>query len=176
MDPRNRFERRSLRDVLVAQTVLSEETADELMSSAREHNEPFGAVVVESGHLSAWDLAKMVATHYQMPYLPLPGYRWDRDLADGIPAATLYQFLVLPVGRFGKVRSFAVVEPPNRDCLSALQDACGSHLFFFVAEVNDLQRILRENVKVVDTASDTSWQSIFDEADQSVAHGEAEGA
>ncbi len=76
----------------------------------------------------------------------------------------------MPVGRFGAVRSFAVIEPPSRDCINALKDACGNNLFFFVGEVPEVQRLLRENVKVVDTKADTSWQSIFDTGDKNVLH------
>lgn len=168
MDVHTRFERRSLRDVLIAQGVLTAELADELMSSAREENEPFGAVVVEAGHMTAWDLAKAVITHYQMPYLPLQGFNYDAELSEGIPAPVLYHYQVLPVGRFGKIRSFAVIEPPSRDCINELQEACGNSLFFFVGEAPEVQRLLNENVKVVDTEADTSWHTIFDVGDQNV--------
>ena len=80
MDAHDRFERRSLRDVLVAQGVLAEEVADELMTSARETNEPFGAVVLDAGHLTAWDLAKTVAAHYNLPCIPLTGFTFDKSL------------------------------------------------------------------------------------------------
>src|SRR5687768_2686056 len=55
MDPHERPYRRSLRDVLTSQGVLTTEQADELISSARETHEPLGAVVVEAGYLTAWD-------------------------------------------------------------------------------------------------------------------------
>jgi len=169
MDSHDRFERQSLRDVLVDGRHLEDSVADELMSSARETHEPFGAVVVDAGHMTAWDLAKVVSTHYQMPYLPLKGYRFDAELADGIPPAVLYQYQVLPVGRFGRVWSFAVVEPPTRDCIADLSRYCGSSLFFLAAEADGIQRLLRENIKVVDAGRDKEWQSIFDDAEESVS-------
>jgi len=168
MDPHNRFERRTLRDVLVAQGVLTEELADELMTSAREDNEPFGAVVIDAGHMTPWDLAKTVSAHYNLPCLPLADFTFDPELAEGIPPATLYQYQVVPVGRFGKVRSFAVIEPPPRECLAALTEACGPRLFFFAAEAHEVRRVLQENVKVMDAHADDAWQSIFDAADQNV--------
>lgn len=168
MDAHNRFQRRSLRDVLVSQGILTDDVADELVSSAREANEPFGLVVVEAGYLTSWDLAKCVATHWQLPIIPLAGFQFDRDLVDGVSAATLYQYHVVPVGRFGQVRTFAVLEPPSRDCLEALHEACGKHLFFFVAELPEIQRLLRDNVKVVDVEADRGWESVFDVGDKNV--------
>jgi hypothetical protein len=143
MDPYERFHRRSLRDVLVQQGALSNEQADELIDAAHQANEPFATVVLDAGALTSWDLAKTVATHYQMPVLPLVGYRFDKAIAQGLPASLLYQHQVLPVGRFGRTWSF-------------------------VAEAQEVTRLLRENVKVMDVSSDTAWQSIFDEAQQNV--------
>ena len=168
MDPFERYFRRSLRDVLVSQGVLSQEQADELVESAYESNEPFGAVLDEAGHLTAWDLAKTVATHYQMPVLPLAGYTFDTDLIQTVPAATLYQHQIVPLSRFGKTWSFASIEPPNRECIETLREICGSSLFFFVSEVDDVQAALGEHVKVVDVTTDTSWQSIFDSGEERV--------
>src|SRR5262245_55289084 len=171
MDPFERFHRRSLRDVLIQQGVLNAEQADELIDAAHQANEPFSTVLLDAGSLTAWDLAKTVAAHYQMPVLPLTGYRYDKALAEGLPASLLYQHQVLPVGRFGRTWSFAVVEPPNREVIEDLKQVCGASMFFFVSEAPELQRLLRENVKVMDVASDTSWQSIFDEGAQKVAGG-----
>jgi hypothetical protein len=168
MDPFDRFHRRSLRDVLVAQGVISNEQADELIDSARTTNEPLGAVVLQAGHLTAWDLTKTVATHYQMPVLPLAGFRFEKELAAGLHPSLLHQHQLLPVGRFGSTWSFAVIEPPSRDLIEDLREVCGNSLFFFVADAQDLLRTLREHVKVMDVATDSGWQSIFDVADQNV--------
>lgn len=168
MDPFDRFYRRSLREVLVTQGVVSNEQADELIDSARQTNEPLGVVVVESGHLTSWDLAKTVASTYQMPVLPLAGYRFDKSLTEGLPPSLMHQHHVLPVGRFGRTWSFAVIEPPTRSLVEDLRASCGDSMFFFVAESAELGRLLREHVKVVDAAADSGWQSIFDEADLKV--------
>ncbi len=168
MDRHERFYRRSLRDVLVGQGVLTAEDADELAESAYEAGESFGFAVVDAGHMTAWDLAKMVANSYQMPVLPLRGYDFDAAMLDGIAAATLHQYQVLPVGRFGRSWSFAVVEPPSRECVTALKDAFGTALFFFVADAELVKEMMSEHVKVVDANSDKSWHSLFDTADAAI--------
>ena len=168
MDPYERFHRRSLRDVLVSQGALTNEQADELIDAAHQSNEPFARVVLDAGALTSWDLAKTVATHYQMPVLPLAGYRFEKSLTEGLPASLLYQHQILPVGRFGRTWSFAVIEPPSRDTLEDLKQVCGTSMFFFVADSQEVTRLLQEHVKVMDVTSDTSWQSIFDEAQQNV--------
>ena len=171
MDLHDRLFRRSLRDVLVDQGVLTQEQADELVESAYESNEPFGLVVVEAGYLTSYDLVKLISSKYQLPVLPLSGYQFDPALLENLSASTLYHYQVVPVGCFGSSWTFAVVEPPSRECIETLREACGSSLFFFVSEAPDVQRILSEHVKVVDAKADDSWQSIFDSGDQAVHQG-----
>ena len=168
MDPFERYHRRSLRDVLVSQGVLRQEEADELVESAYESNEPFGAVLVDAGHLTAWDLVKLVSIHYQMPVMPLSGYDFDPETFEIVSPATLYHHQMVPVGRFGRAWAFAVVEPPTRECIEMLKQACGSSLFFFVSEVQDVQAALQEHVKVVGVSADNSWESVFDTGDAAV--------
>jgi hypothetical protein len=168
MDPFDRYYRRSLREVLVTQGVLSNEQADELIDASRETNDPLGMVVVDAGYLTAWDLLKTVATHYQMPVLPLQGFRYDAALSESLPPSLLHQHQILPVGRFGRTWSFAVMEPPTRSVVEDLRATCGDSLFFFVADAHEVARLLRENVKVVDASSDSGWQALFDAADENV--------
>jgi hypothetical protein len=175
MDPHERFHRRNLRDTLVSQGVLNPEQAEELAAAAQEGHEAFGSIVVDAGYLSSWDLAKTLAASYQMPVLPLVGYEFDRKLLEGLSPTILHQYRVLPIGRFGRAWSFAVVEPPSRELVETLRSACGNSIFFFAAEVTDVLRLLKEHVKVVDAAKDTAWQSIFDSGEQAV-HGQASAA
>jgi hypothetical protein len=168
VDPMDRFLLRPLDDVLVAEGVLSREKADELLESAKGSGETFASVIIEAGFMTAWDLAKLVSTKYQLPVHPLTGYRFDRDLFEGIPASFMHRHQVLPVGRFGRTRTFAVVEPPDRAVIEELQSTCGSSLHFFVSEEPEVARVLRDTVKVVDTARDTTWQKLFDSAEQEI--------
>ena len=174
MDRYERFYRRSLRDVLVGQGVLTAEQADELAESAYEANEAFAYALVDAGHLSPWELATVISGYYQMPVLPLVGYDYDTEMLDGIAAATLFQYQVLPVGRFGRTWSFAVAEPPSRDGLAALKEAFGPALFFFAADAELVKSLITEHIKVVDAKSDTGWTSLFDDADERV-HSELHG-
>ena len=171
MDPFERFHRRSLADVLAAQGILPRERIDELAATAKTSGEPLGTVLLESGAMTAWDLAKSIAAQYQMPVHPLTGYRFDKEVVEGLRSDLLHRNQVMPLARFGSTRTFAVLEPPSRELIAELQSACGPSIFFFVAEGPEIRRSLHEHVKVVDAAKDGAWQQIFDVAEQSVMKG-----
>jgi Type II secretion system (T2SS), protein E, N-terminal domain len=168
VDPFDRFLRRTLEDVLVAQGVLPRERADEFQATAASGNVPFATVLLDSGTMTAWDLARTVSLHYQMPVQPLAGYRFDKDLFSILKPNILHRYQALPLGVFGRTRTFAVVEPPCRPLLDELMSACGGSLFFFAAEGPEVARALQEHVKVVDVESDGSWQKLFESAEQEV--------
>ena len=168
MDRHDRFYRRTLRDVLVGQGVMTAEEADELAESAYEANESFGYAVIDAQHLTPGALARAVANHYQMPVIPLQGYEYDADMLDGMSAATLYQYQILPIGRFGRSWSFAVSEPPPREAIEELEENFGSAIFFFVGEADLIKELVTEHVKVLDASTDKDWESLFDSADQQI--------
>lgn len=148
---------------------LTRARADELLESARATAEPFALVLLESGTMTSWDLAKTIATHYQMPVHPLAGYRFDKELLEGVEAGIFHRHRVIPLGKFGRTRTFAVVQPPNRELIDELTGAYGTSLFFFVAEGVEVDRVLREQVKVLDVEKDAGWSKLFDAGEESVS-------
>jgi hypothetical protein len=170
MDPLDRFLRRPLAEVLVSQGVLGREQVDKLSESAAAAGDTLGEAILDSGALTAWDFARVVATHYQMPVHPLSGYKFDADLAAGYPPDLLHRHRIVPLARFGRTRTFAVMEPPTRKLLGELQQCVGhaTPLFFFVAPGDEIRRVLDDKVKMVDVSADPTWQNIFDSAEQEV--------
>jgi hypothetical protein len=169
VDPFDRFTRHPLEEVLVGEGALTRARADELLASAHATGEPFGLVLIESGTMTPWDLAKTIATHYQMPVHPLVGYRFDKELLEGMDAGLLHRHQVIPLGAFGRTRTFAVLQPPDRTLIDELTAAYGASLFFFVAEGTEIGRILRDEVKVIDTDKDSTWSKLFDEAEEGIS-------
>jgi hypothetical protein len=170
MDPLDRFLRRPLPEVLVSQGILAKDQVDALVESAKASGDSLGAAVIDAGVLTPWDFARTIAIHYQMPVHPLAGYKFDRDFAVGYPPDLLHRHQIIPLARFGRTRTFAVMEPPTRAMVSDLQQTVGhaTPIFFFVAPGDEIRRVLDDKVKLMDPSGDPGWQSIFDSAEQEV--------
>ena len=168
MDPYDRYFRRSLRDVLLSEGVLTAEQADELTESAYAHDEPLGSVVVDSGYLTAWDLMQKIAATYQLPILLLDDYKVDDELLKSVPSTVLFHHGVFPLARFGQTWTWAITTPPTRELIASLREHCGPSHFFYAADMTHIQRLLHANTKVVDTSADDSWENIFDSGDEAV--------
>ena len=171
MDPFDRFLRRPLDEVLVAQSLLPRERADSLLESAVEAQEPFAKAVLDAGALTSWDLARLVATHYQIPVVSITGYKFEKSLFEGLRPEMLHRHQVVPLAIFGRTRTFAVIEPPTKLLLDELTATFGGSLFFFSAEAPEVSRALREFVQIVDVSSDQNWHKLFDSAEAEVSKG-----
>jgi len=169
VDPFDRYLRRPLDELLVTQGVLTRPKADELVASALEAGEPFCSALLDAAVLTPWDLARLVAVHYQMPAHPLAGYKFEKELFAGLAPEILHRYLAVPLAVFGRTRTFAVAEPPSRELLDALTSTLGTSLFFFIAEAPEIRRVLADHVKVIDAVADTSWQRMFDSAEAEVS-------
>ena len=168
MDKFDRYFRRSLRDVFVGQGILTAEQAEELTISAEENNEPLGGVVVDAGYLSHYELTRLVSANYQMPVIPVIDLRVNEELVEGLPATVLHEHRVFPVGKFGDTWTFVVSEPPSRTCVAELIKHCGESIFFFTTLGDELSRLIRDSVSLVDAKKDASWQNIFEAGDERV--------
>jgi hypothetical protein len=171
MDAFDRFLRRPLDEVLVTQTLMTREKADSLLKSATAAQEPFAKAVLDAGNLTSWDLARLVATHYQIPVQPLAGYKFEKSLFEGLRPEMLHRHQLVPLAVFGKTRTFAVLEPPRKELADELTKTCGTSLFFFAAEGPEIARALRDHVQLVDAASDLGWHKLFDSAEAEVSKG-----
>lgn len=174
MDSFERFFQRPLEEVLVSEGILPKERVDALAESARTAHEPLGKVVIETASMTPWDLAKAVSTHYQIPVHPLAGYKFDRDVAKGLPADLLHQHQIMPVSRIGRTACFAVLQPPTRDAVEELKTATNAALFFFVADGTEVRKALQDHVPLpepMDPKADQGWQALFDQAEQEILKG-----
>ncbi len=168
MDKYDRYFRRSLRDVFVGQGILTAEQADELATSAEENSEPLGGVVVDAGFLSHYELTRLVSANYQMPVIPVIDLNVDAELVSSVPGTVLHEHRVFPVGKFGATWTFVVSEPPSRACVAELVRHCGDSIFFFTTLGDELGRLIRDHVSLVDAKKDDSWQNIFEAGDERV--------
>lgn len=169
MDPFDRFLRRPLQEALVSQNVLPREKAESLRESAAAADEPFAKAVLDAGVLTAWDLARLVAVHYQMPVQPLAGYKFEKELFEGLRPAALHRHQLVPLAIFGRTRTFAVLEPPTKELIEELTTTLGTSLFFFVAEGPEIARTLRDHVQLVNVTADRGWHKLFDSAEEEVS-------
>jgi MSHA biogenesis protein MshE len=182
-----RVGRKRLGDVLVDEKLIGKEQLHEAMAMRQRGGTPLGRILVDSGYVSEWDLAKAVATHYNLPYLDLASYQTNEDVLEGFPGDLAHREQLLPFDRFGEVLCLACAEMPAIDVLERIQEITGQQPALYVGLGSEIKRILLESVPepdeipdlpvateseiqdlLIDESQKTNWERIFDMANEQV--------
>jgi len=101
-----------LADLLVEEGVLDRSTVEDAQNQQDAEGKELGEVLVDREILSDYDLAKLVATHYTLPYLDVAGFSTKREVVELLPLETCIRHAILPLDRFGPLLTLAVSEVP----------------------------------------------------------------
>ncbi len=143
---------------------------------------PFVDLLIESGEISEWDIAKCVVQHFQLPFLMTSNLDIDRKAVDLLPEDFVFQHRLVPFNRCGDVLSISMPILTPFKVLTKAQSLCSHEIFPFVGLTSENRKILSElfpDHKELDPIermvaaencldSDSSWQNIFDIGDEQV--------
>lgn len=136
-----------LADVLVEEGVLDRAKVEEAQAEQDATGKQLGEILIETELLSDYDLAKLVATHYSLPYLDVTGYTVRRDVMELLPLEFCARHAVLPLDQFGAMLTLAVAEIPHHDVLDEILRATNLTPTFFVAMRRSLLNQLEDEKK-----------------------------
>ena len=64
-----------LAEILTERAVVSSEVITDALYAQDKHGEPFVQVLVSGGHITEWDLAKIVTENFNLPFLMAGNYQ-----------------------------------------------------------------------------------------------------
>ncbi len=172
-----------LAEVLSQSGVVSTEKITDALYHQDSTGVPFVEVLVESGQIAEWDLARLVVQHFQLPFLMASGLDINREAVDAIPEKFLFEHRLLPLDVAGNVLSIAMPLLVPYKVLAHAQKLSGKTVFPFVGLGSENLKFLfqlfpehprdevtRRPLEDVDV-EESAWQSIFDVGDQEVLKG-----
>jgi len=178
----DRVKRKRLADLLVDEGLVNKKVVLAALREQYETKKLLSTILLESEDIDAFDLARLIAEQYQVPFLDIEQYSMDQELMREFPAALLHVNRIIPLDRFGNSVAFACQEVPSPEVHAELRDTAGG-VFLFAAFSRDIVTRLEENhpwqaPEVVPSPenadapegseNDSAWQSLFDSANDSV--------
>lgn len=134
--------RKRLGELLLDDGLISKSQLEEAERLRSQAGSPLGAMLVESRGLTDWDLAKAVATHYQLPFADLDFFAPTKDSRKLLPEEMLVQQRALPLDQMGKIITLAVAEMPTLDFLEKIEEKTGFTPFLFVSPLSAIRKAL----------------------------------
>lgn len=137
----------------------------EMLQAANDGGTPFCEAIVHANMVSDWDLSRVVAELFQLPFLPVNLYKPDPELWKELESPLLRESTLVPLRRFGQLLTVAMPGLVGADVLGMLAAETDYFLLPVVGTVMTNRRWIEEHSTA--PAGD-DWGSLFDEGDANV--------
>ena len=177
-----------LAELLTERGAVSSEVITDALYTQDKDGEPFVQVLVNGGHIAEWDLAKLVAENFNLPFLMVGNYQISEEAQQRFPVETLFKHTIVPLDSFGDIVTVAMPVMLPFDELASIQREHNCDLFPYVGLITENKKILGDMFKgyhqwIEDEAKrrecqanktepsmsrgrNNDWMSIFDAGDQ----------
>jgi hypothetical protein len=131
-----------LAEVLTQKGTVPTEVITDALYAQDKQGEPFVQMLVGSGAITEWDLAKAVTEHFQLPFLMASNYTISDAARDKLPRNSVFQHLIVPIDVFNDVVCVVMPILTPFDTLMRIQKEINCDLYPYVG-------LISENKKVV---------------------------
>lgn len=124
-------------------TVETDAITDALYAQDRQ-GEVFVDVLVSNGHISEWDLAKIVVEHFQLPFISASATEIPDEVLTLFPKEILFAHRIVPFGVFDQTATIVLPILTPFEVLVRLQESAKLELFPYVGLISENVRVLGE--------------------------------
>jgi hypothetical protein len=176
-----------LAEILTERGVVSNEVVTDALYAQDKSGEPFVQVLVGGGHITEWDLAKIVTEHFNLPFLMVGNYQISDEARQRLPKETLFKHTIVPLDIFGDIVCVAMPVIMTFEEIARIQKEHNCDLFPYVGLITENKKVLTEMHKDypqwveqeqkrregeakrrASTSKSGDWMSIFDAGDQAI--------
>ncbi|MEM7204232.1 MAG: hypothetical protein AAF628_28495 [Planctomycetota bacterium] len=175
-----------LAEVLSQKNVVPTDAITDALYTQDHFGEPFVEVLVSMGHITEWDLARVVVDHFQLPFITASNCDISGEVLERLPQDALFENLLVPLDTFGDGMTVAMPILTPFEVIDGLQRTHDCDLFPYVGLISENKRVLQEMFKgYVDwqkrrdeqleqrrqtkpKKSSKDWMNIFDTGDEAV--------
>ena len=178
-----------LAEVLTERDVVPSEVITDALYSQDKNGDPFAQVLVAGGHITEWDLAKIVTENFNLPFLMAGNYVISDEAKKRFPKEVLFRHTMVPLDTFGDIVTVAMPVMLSFEEIAKIQKDHRCDLFPYVGLITenkkvlgdmhvdyndwvkaDLQRREEDQVrrKAAPKRAAGDWMSIFDAGDKAI--------
>ncbi len=131
-----------LAEILTERAVVSSEVITDALYAQDKHGEPFVQVLVGGGHITEWDLAKIVTENFNLPFLMAGNYQISDEAKKRLPKEVLFKHTMVPLDVFGDILCVAMPVMLSYEEINRIQKEHGCDLFPYVGLVSENKKVL----------------------------------
>ncbi|MBX3462594.1 MAG: hypothetical protein KF830_05455 [Planctomycetes bacterium] len=178
-----------LAEILSERAAVASEVITDALYAQDRHGEPFVQVLVGGGHITEWDLAKIVTENFSLPFLMAGNYQISDAAKSRLPKEVLFQHTLVPLDVFDDIVCVVMPVMLAFDDIARIQKDHKCDVFPYVGLVSENKKVLtdlfkdypqwveqdrlrrEEGAKKRAQGGDKKggdWMSIFDAGDQAI--------
>lgn len=123
------------------------EALRDLLGAARSGGTQVCEAAVTAGLISDWEMSRIVAEMFQLPFLPVDICRPDPSLWGEVGSEGFRESAVVPMRRFGRLLTIAMPGLVSAEVLRALAEETGCDLLPMVGTVQTNRRWIEEQTR-----------------------------
>ena len=159
-----------LGEVLVNQGLISEDMLAQAVEEQKTDGERLGAVLIRMGFISEEELLQALSKHFGVRSVDLRAKQPNESVLKLLPGDIAAKYMVVPVSRFGRKLTLAMLDPHDMSAIEDIKFATGFEIEPVVANIEDIAKIIENHYHVQRIFSDVMF-----EMDMADAVGDVEG-
>ncbi|HEX6811474.1 MAG TPA: hypothetical protein VF384_07615 [Planctomycetota bacterium] len=180
-----------LAEILSDRGSITTEVITDALYAQERHGEPFAQLLVSGGHITEWDLAKIVTENFNLPFLMAGNYNISEEAKVRLPKTVLFEHTIVPLDLFGDILCIAMPVMLTFATIASIQKDFKCDLFPYVGLITENKKVIGEMHKDYagwlteeqkrkeqatrkrsnPFAKGADWMSIFDAGDMAIQAG-----
>lgn len=133
-----------LAEILTERAVVSSEAITDALYAQDKHGDPFVQVLISGGHITEWDLAKLVTENFNLPFLTASSYQIGDVAKARLPKEVLFKHMIVPLDVFDDIVCVAMPVLLTFDEISKIQKDHHCELFPYVGLISENKKVITE--------------------------------
>jgi len=158
-----------LGEVLVHQGLISEDMLSQALEEQKVDGERLGATLIRMGFVSEDELLQALSKYFGVRSVNLKTKQPNESVLKLLPGDIAAKYMVVPVARFGRKLTLAMLDPQDMTAIEDIKFATGFEIEPVVANIEDIIKIIESHYRIQRIFSDVMF-----EMDMSAAIGDME--
>lgn len=130
--------RLKLGEILVREKLIDQDKMTNALTISKKENIPLGKALLRLHYIAEEQLARALASQYDLPYVSLKNREFSKDLAQFISASFAQRHKVVPIEKNGVTVTLAMVSPLSSNVLRELAALTKCQIIKVIAQESDV--------------------------------------
>lgn len=140
------------------QGTISEDMLAQALEAQKKDGTRLGTTLINLGYVKEEEMLVALSKHYGVKSVDLRNIEIDESLLKLVPSDLAGKYLIVPVSRFGRTLTIAMINPGDVAAIEDIQFATGFEVDALVAAEDALLKVVQDHYNVQKMLSDVMYE------------------